>query len=447
MATTRTVRLKAGFVSLVVLVLSLAVGANLVVFTVVNALCLRPPPIVDPDRVVLVIGSLAKSGADEGFYFAEGGLRLVRSHSVFEVVAGQVASSGQNALWRPAITLGGIVGEVSAIGVTPEYFTVMGLGKALKGRDFTREDDSPGAPVVAIVSDRLWRKAFAGSPDVIGAEVPASPVPIRIIGVAPPGFSGARLGENIDLWLPRFVAPQVARLGQREFARAGAQRSEPPLLALARLRPGVSISEVDRAILIADTPTAGRSPQSYQVTPVGKIYGTPSARTTVVERTTMLWIAAAASAIVLIAGCATLMAVVFLHYERRRSEFAIRTALGCSAGRLARSLAAELAAVGLAGVAGAWTVAALAFRVLPSLSLPGGIDLGRFDLSPTGAPWGSGRWCRSRRSRSERSRRSGESPGQASAPNWSRHRPSPRHRRCESGVTSSACRWPSQRLR
>jgi predicted permease len=368
---------KVGFITVAVLSLALCIGANLVVFTVVKALWLRPGAEADLSRVVFVSGGLAPSGDVEGFFFAEGGLDRVRSRSVFEVVAGQVATSGFNTLWRPRVTLHATGHEVEAIGVTWQYFSVMGLERSIKGRDFTRDDDRPGMPVVGIISDRMWRTVFHASSGVIDATVGASPLPLRIVGIAPPGFHGARLGEDVDLWLPRFVVAQVSRVGSMD-----ARIAQPPLLALARLRQGMPLVEAVRAVNAAADPSAPSFSQWSVVEPVRNVYGTPGERTTVVNQPTMLWIAAVTAGVVLVAGCVTLMATIVVYYERRRQELAIRMALGCSRPRLIRSLVLELGALGVAGAAGSCAVAAAGLRVLPSIRLPVDIDLGRFDLSP-----------------------------------------------------------------
>jgi predicted permease len=368
-------RLKSGFWLLVLSVLSISLcgGANLVIFTVVNALWLRPQPIPDADRVVLLpVSTLPTTGSSEGGWWAEGGLQTLRREPVLAAVAGQVATSGENSVWRPRIVLAKVGHDVEVAAVTSQYFSVMGL--LPRGRDFTPADDRRDAPVVAIISERLWRTAFDGAADVIGAEVAAAPERIRIIGIAPPDFHGVRLGEDVDLWIPRFSACRVAQHGRQIDAKI-----EPPMLAYARLIAGPSIAE---ALRLLQTPSDGSRPLATSLIPISAVYGTREARTTLVERTTMLWLAAAASAVVFIAGCATLMALIFVHYERRRQELAIRMALGCSHRRLIGALALELGRLGAFGAAGAAALAIAGLRVVPLLRLPGGIELGRFDLSP-----------------------------------------------------------------
>src|SRR5688572_25673915 len=116
------------YVGLSAATLTLAVGANLVVFTIVNALWLRPRPVHEPERVVMVMGDPGPSGSSENFWFAELGLqRQVRDVPAFELVAGQVMTSGTNAALKPRIVFEPVGRPVETIGVTPEYFRVLGL--------------------------------------------------------------------------------------------------------------------------------------------------------------------------------------------------------------------------------------------------------------------------------------------------------------------------------
>jgi hypothetical protein len=192
----RSLRSARSFSALTLTTLILAVSANLIVFTIVNALWLRPRPVHDPDRVVMVMGDAMAGGSTESFFFAEFGLQTqVRDvTAAFELVAGQVMTSGSNAVLAPRVIFQAAARPLETIGVTSEYFRVLGL--TIRGRDFEADDDRLGAAAVAVISDRLWRDAFDGRPDVIGRVVSATPVPIQVIGVAPPDFQGAGLART-----------------------------------------------------------------------------------------------------------------------------------------------------------------------------------------------------------------------------------------------------------
>jgi hypothetical protein len=190
---TRLLRSHPGFVSLASGVLALAVGINLLVFSVVNALWLRPLPVADPARVVTILQSLSTVASLDA-----------PALQIFDgPVAGQVVTTGLHEAFKPRIAFPQLAQPLETLGVTPSYFTVLGV--SIRGRVFTDADEQVGADAVGIISDRLWARAFERSPDTIGSVVAATPRPLRIIGIAPPGFEGARRGERADLWVPTQV--------------------------------------------------------------------------------------------------------------------------------------------------------------------------------------------------------------------------------------------------
>src|SRR4051812_34116764 len=166
----RTLSSHRSYAVLAVLTLALAVGANLLVFTIVNALWLRPRPVANADRVV-IISNVAAAPESLGFDMPVDLIRApvleeARRLAVFEGVAGQVAS-GLIGDFRSRLVIASIGHEVETLGVTAEYFSVLGVG--VNGRDFMAADDRPGSAAVAIISDRLWKGSFRGDASVIGA--------------------------------------------------------------------------------------------------------------------------------------------------------------------------------------------------------------------------------------------------------------------------------------
>ena len=376
----RLIRGHRGYAVLAVTSLSLAVGATLAVFTVVNALWLKPVPFPEPDRVVMVVGS----SAGEGDGFSQVGLETADRWTMFEAVAGQVVTSGDSARNAAHLSVDAAGRKVETLAVTSKYFNV--LGQSIRGRDFTRDDNRPGAEPVAIISDRLWARAFGRHDDVIGALAAARPFPVRIVGVAPPGFEGARRGERTDVWVPAALA---ARLSP---AAATTGDEGPGALVLARLRPGQTPEAARQQYLEQAIASAQVAPgvsfdryreylESLQVVRLADVFGTPSSRTIVINEGRAAGVVAGLAALVLLGSCATLMALVLVHYERRRRELSVRLALGASRLRLATQLGTEFGWLAAAGTAGAIVVALAGLRVLPALSLPGGVDLGRLDLS------------------------------------------------------------------
>jgi putative ABC transport system permease protein len=364
-----------------VAIITLAVGANLVVFTVVNALWLRPRPVERPDRVAMVMADTSSSGSAEHFFFAEFGLqREVRESGAFTTVAGQVMTTGSNEQWQSRLSIEAVGHEIETIGVTSEYFRVLGL--TIRGRDFTRSDDRYGAEPVAIISDRLWDMVFHRRADAIGAVWPAVPMAVRIIGIAPPGFEGARLGEQADLWLPRNLLARVSSIPVLPGGRPAVPEDSAPLLAIGRLEPSLTLPQAQRRLddHLRETLPAMKTPLA--VVSLSEVYGAPNQRTILINEGRVMGVVVAAAFLVLVGGCATLMALVLVHYERRRSEFAVRLAMGASSGRLTRQLAVELAGLVAVGGVAALLWSTWSLWTLPALDLPGGISLGRLDLRP-----------------------------------------------------------------
>lgn len=358
----RSIQRSPGYVSLATGVLALAIGINLLVFSIVNALWLRPLPITDPGRVVTILHLLSTVKSLEA-------PRL----KVFDgLVAGQVVTTGFNEAFKPRISVPEVAEPLETLGVTPLYFAVLGV--SVRGRVFTDADERTGAEAVAIISDHLWTRAFGRHPDVIGSVVAASPRPLRIIGIAPPRFEGARRGERADLWVPTQVV--------RDLAPADRQIDTPNMMLFARLRPGQTMAALEQRYREQLTVPAGLSPNALPTfVTLTEVFGASDSPTIVIREIGTLAVVSGLSLLVLLGGCATIAALVLTHYERRRPELAVKAALGASRARLARELIGELLIVGLAGSVGAIVCGLFGARALPALSLPGGVNVGRLDLS------------------------------------------------------------------
>lgn len=354
------VRRHAGYFAFAAGTLAVAVGVNLMVFTVVNALWLRPLPFPDADRLVAIVGAPPM-------------LRLSPERwAAFELVAGQVMTNDSLSGLRPVISLDEGTGQLETLAVTPQYFSVFGL--PIRGRDFAEDDDREGAEPVAIISDRVWARYFDRRVDVIGSVVQAQPVPLRIVGVAPPGFAGARRGERADVWIPRALVARVVA------PDAFLPQLASPMMVFARLFPGQTLVDAAEQLSVIFPREAqyGRPPTPV---PLTDVFGTPDSSTIAIREGNAVVVVGGLAALVLVGGCATLMALVLVHYERRRRELAVRLALGASARRLRADLLRELAVIAAVGAAGAVGASILGLNAIPSLSLPGGVDLGRLDLA------------------------------------------------------------------
>jgi predicted permease len=360
----RFVRSHWGYLSLATTVLSLAVGVNMLVLSIVNALWLRPVPVVEPERVVTILQSRSTVASLDSPFL-----------KVFDgPVAGQVVTTGFNEAFRPRIFFPQIGEPLEALGVSPRYFEVLGV--PVRGRGFTPADELDGAEAVAILSDRLWNRAFGRRPDVIGAIVNATPRPLRIIGVAASGFEGARRGDRADLWVPVKVV--------RDLAPSARQIDRPTMMVFARLGPGQRMSELEQRYRELRTPPDGSQPAA-EIAPtfarLTDVFGTSDSPSILIREGRTLAVVSGLALLVLGGGCATIASLALTHYERRRPELAVKASLGASPARLARELAGEASVLWLAGSSGAIVCGLLGARMLPALSLPGGINIGRLDLS------------------------------------------------------------------
>lgn len=361
----RLLRTHFGYVAMSTAVLAVSIGVNLVVFTVVNALWIRPLPFPEPERVVTIPQASVTTLEQPRLKIFEGG------------VAGQVITSDTYEGLRPRIEVDGVGHQVETLGVTSGYFSVLRL--AIRGRNFTSDDDREGAEPVAIISDRLWQQAFDRRVEVLGAVLPTKPIPIRIIGVAPAGFEGARRGEQADLWVPISVV--------RRFAPADWSSSGLPMMVIARLGAGQTAAIMEQRYRELMEPRMRDWMLAYNpsglptVIPLTDVFGTPESRTLLIRERDPLLVVSGLAMLVLFAGCATIAALVLMHYERRRGELALKISLGASRGRLVFELLRDLSLVAATGSAGGILVAVLGVRVVPALSLPGGVNIGRLDLS------------------------------------------------------------------
>jgi hypothetical protein len=199
----RQLRRSPGFTLVAVLTLGLGIGAATALFSLLNALLLRPLPVAAPARLVLV----RSANGDESFSYPV----YERFRDEAKTVTG-LASSQRGADRRKLIATGFGATEAESIrtqAVSGNFFSVMGANAQL-GRALLPDDDRAGAPQAAVVlSDAFWRRRFAGEADVLGKKVEIDGVGFTIVGVMPPGFFGFQLGVEPDAWWPTQMFPQM----------------------------------------------------------------------------------------------------------------------------------------------------------------------------------------------------------------------------------------------
>src|SRR5688500_1981339 len=190
-----------GFTIAAALTLALGIGANTTIFTLVNAVLLRPiAGVAEPGRLVSLYTS-DYSGPPFGTSSIPDYEEFRKQAEVFAGVMAFVPRS-------VAIGEGDAVEAAGLELVSDNYFTVLGVQPA-HGRFFRSEEGAPGAPQVAVISDALFRRRFNGNVSVVGTTVPIGGKPFTIIGIAPPGFVGAMRPFSQDAWIPVHAAPAI----------------------------------------------------------------------------------------------------------------------------------------------------------------------------------------------------------------------------------------------
>jgi predicted permease len=352
------------FTAAVVLTLALGVAVNATVFAVVNALLLRPLPVPDGDRLV-VIASEPKDGAQLGpMSFLDIEDYRVGGADVFEDVAGyNVGFLGLARDGTPAE-------RVLATTITANYFRLLGVQPAA-GRLIAADESAGGrSGAVAVLGYSAWQRRFGGTPAVVGSSVRIDGQSATIIGVAPNGFHGTFAFSDSELYLP---------LDWRR--RALEDRAARGLHTFARLLPNVSIERAQAtATVIAERLAREHldSNAGLGVRIVPERLARPEedqARTNALGATLMLSLVGLVTMLAAVNVTNLLLARVM----RRRHDLAIRAALGAGRGQLARQLAVEVAALAVLGGCVGAVFAAWLTRALTTVRLPGDLPV-RFDF-------------------------------------------------------------------
>jgi len=321
-----------GYSVLVILTLALGVGANTAVFSVVRGVLLRPLPHEEGDRLVYLKQSAARAGLEDVKFSVP---EIVDLREGSAALAGLAEYSAM-----PFTMLGGdLPVQVQAGIVSGNYFEVMGLGAVL-GRAIGSADDGPGAEPVMMLTYRYWQSVFGGDPEVLGRTYRMNGRTVTVVGVAAPAppFPG-----ETDVFVNLVTSPHHLD------ATMVHGRSHRMTDVFARLAPGAAVTqaqaELDRIAsrMYEDHPENYDAAAGYAIT----ISPLRDALTSNARRTLILLMAVAA--LVLVTACANVANLVLTRTLRREREFAVRWALGSSAGRLRRILLAEATVLALLG--------------------------------------------------------------------------------------------------
>lgn len=343
----RALRKSPGFTLITVATLSLGIGASTAIFSAVNPILFAPLPYAGGDRLVTVLENGRTGDTTFAMY-----LTLTQRARAFEGVSAIRA-------WQPALTGFDVPERLEGHRVTSGYFKVLGVSPVL-GRDFAPEDDVPGRPRIAIVSDALWRTRLGADPAALGRTLRLDDTPYLVVGVMPATFQNA-IAPDVQVWTPLQYDPSLPSDG-REWGHH--------LTAIARLGPGVTPSAA-----AAETNAIGRAmieqwrPNTYG--PNARFAVTPLGDALVSGVRPVLLAMAGAVLLVLAIACVNVTNLLLARGSGRRGEFALRAALGAGRGRLVRQLLTEsILLAGLSAAAGV-AVAAGAVRALVAIAPAG----------------------------------------------------------------------------
>ena len=341
----RILAAKPGFTLIAVVTVALGIGATTAIFSVVNAVLLRPLPYPDAYRLLYIgqqyrIG-LAGSGEPKFLFWRE------QSKS-FEALAAysRFGGAGGN-LW------GGSEPEfVRGLRVSEDFFRVLGVYPA-SGRAFTKAEDTPGGARVAIISDGSWRRRFGGNTTLIGQSVLLNDQPVTIVGIMPPQF---RLGFAADLFVP-----MQARL---------TANYDPNATVIGRLNRGVTIDQARAELkVIADEYRAAFPKQMQE----GESIGAQSYQESFIGNVAqLLWILLGAVSFLLLIACANVANLQLTRAAGRQREIAVRLALGAGTGRIVRQLLTEGVLLALVGGSAGLLLAVWSAELLKAL-MPEGL--------------------------------------------------------------------------
>lgn len=358
-----------GFTAVAVLSLAIGIGANTAIFSVTDALLLRPLPVKNPRELVL-FRHVEPTGTVYNFSY-RWFKRLQDQPGVFTDVAASWMIDRYNIRTNGAAGAGDQE-RVSVALASGNYFRMLGVLAAM-GRLLSDDDDrSPGGHPVAVISHRFWEGRFGLAPDVIGRTIILYDTAYTILGVTPRGFEG-EWGRPADLWVPYMMASKV----MPELPGGPAQF---PAVILARLQGGVAIRQAQAAShavfqqLIREEAGPQRFPAASRLELESGTNGYSERRQTF---TFPLAVIMSVVGLVLLVACANLATLSLARAAARQRELAVRLAIGATQGRLLRQLLAEAALLAALGAGVGLAIAIWMARVLVILLAQGTINASR----------------------------------------------------------------------
>lgn len=345
------------FTAAVVLTVALAIAANTTMFSVVNAVLLKPLPFHEPNRIVQVAEKNDKLNLSSFGSSVLNFLSWREQTKTFE----ELAAVG---FGNFTLTGSGEPEQLSGNRISPALTRVLGI-PPVAGRAFTDDEEKPGAAPVAMIGEGLWRRRFGGDRGLIGRTIILNDAPTTIVGIAP---AAPNLISGGDVYTPLTVDPaKEIRLNHQIFT-------------VGRLKPGVSIAEAQAEMDAISTHLGRQYPEirdwGIRLVSLFDTFVSPQLKTGLLV---LLW----AVVFVLLIACANIANLLLARAAARQNEMAVRTAIGASRSRLLRQLLVESLMVSMTGGVGGFLAAAWAVRTIDHLLPPNTLPIPAVGMDAT----------------------------------------------------------------
>jgi predicted permease len=323
--TSRTLRRDSGFTTIAILILALGIGANIVVFSVVDTILLRPLPFPEANRLIRIAPKVSKCGASCATYSTDAVQEFQRQNKSFSDFTGYDAFTSPGN-WK--LTGGGVPLPVSQLDVMDNFFHTLGVEPLMGRLTFTAEESRPTGPPVVILSYPFWKRQLNGDPDIIGKAISFGNTPTTVVGVLPETFDFGSVyapGTKMDVFTP-YLYDKVREYGNM-------------ISLTGRLNPGVTLAQAQAEANLLFPTLDGSVKKGWKGHYTAHLWDLKDFVSGSLRRSLIvLW---GAVGLILLIVCVNLSNLLLARAAARSKEFAMRSALGAARSRIVRQLLTE----------------------------------------------------------------------------------------------------------